>query len=113
MVEFYKPVVSTDEVVRQSIALAGKHVMFLQADWCGDCKAIKPFVQQIKDAVEATGATWFDADRDENLAVAQEQNLMGIPAFVLFEDGQQITHIGNGERLNPNDVLAWVQENVA
>ena len=113
MVEFYKPVVATDDVVRQNIAQAGKHVMFLQADWCGDCKAIKPFVQQIKDAVEATGATWLDADRDENLAVAQEQGLMGIPAFVLFEDGQQIAHIGNGERLNPNDVLAGVQATVA
>ena len=38
---------------------------------------------------------------------------MGIPAFVLFEGGEQVAHIGNGERLNPNDVLAWVTKNIA
>jgi len=37
---------------------------------------------------------------------------MGIPAFVLFEDGQQVAHIGNGERLNPKDVQNWINEHV-
>lgn len=111
--EFYKPVDHTDDEIKDLLAQPGKQVMFLQADWCGDCKAIKPFVKDIKEAVENAGASWFDADRDANLAIAQEQGLMGIPAFVLFEGGEQVAHIGNGERLNPNDVLAWVTKNIA
>lgn len=110
--QFYEPTANDDATIESVIKQPGKQVMFLQADWCGDCKAIKPFVQQFKDAVTDGGANWVDADRDVNLAIAQEQGLMGIPAFVLFEDGQQVAHIGNGERLNPKDVQIWINEYV-
>lgn len=110
--EFYQPELNDDETIRQEIAKPGKQVMFLQADWCGDCKAIKPFVKDIKKSVTSAGITWFDADRDANLAIAQEQGLMGIPAFVLFEDGKQVDHIGNGERLNPQQVMDWLAQSV-
>ena len=49
--EFYKPVNHTDDEIKDLLAQPGKQVMFLQADWCGDCKAIKPFVKDIKEAV--------------------------------------------------------------
>lgn len=110
--ELYKPEVVSDDAVRAVIGKEGKQVMFLTADWCGDCKAIKPFVQQIKDLTMSQGAGWVDADRDANIDIATEQGLRGIPAFVLFENGQQIDHIGNGERLNPKDVISWVQDTV-
>lgn len=58
------------------------------------------------------GAGWVDVDRDANIEIAKEQGLKGIPAFVLFEDGKQINHIGNGERLNPKQVTDWVDSNV-
>ena len=102
--QFYEPTTNDDATIEAVINQPGKQLMFLQADW--------PFVQQFKDAVIANGANWVDADRDANLAVAQEQGLMGIPAFVLFEDGQQVAHIGNGERLNPKDVQNWINEHV-
>ncbi len=110
--ELYKPEVVSDEAVHAVIDQPGKQMMFLTADWCGDCKAIKPFVQKIKDLATSKGAGWVDADRDANIDVATEQGLRGIPAFVLFEDGKQVAHIGNGERLNPNEVIRWVNETV-
>ena len=75
--QFYEPTANDDATIESVIKQPGKQVMFLQADWCGDCKAIKPFVQQFKDAVTDGGANWVDADRDANLAIAQEQGLMG------------------------------------
>jgi len=106
--EFYQPEVNSDQVVLDQMKQPGKQVMFLTADWCGDCKAIKPFVQQFKTQVEESGFGWIDADRDENLAIAKEQNLRGIPAFVLFEDGQQIKHIGDGQRLSPKEIESFL-----
>ncbi|MDN6900522.1 thioredoxin family protein [Oenococcus sicerae] len=106
---FYEPEVNNDDQVQQNIKAKGRHLMFLSADWCGDCKAIKPFVQNIKDEVAKT-ADWFDADRDANLAIAKAQGLRGIPAFVLFVDGRQVSHIGDGERLTPKQVLNWYQQ---
>ncbi|AZZ60548.1 thioredoxin family protein [Oenococcus sp. UCMA 16435] len=105
---FYEPETNTDDQLEKDIEAKGRNLMFLSADWCGDCKAIKPFVQNIKDQVSKT-ANWFDADRDVNLEVAKAQGLRGIPSFVLFQDGKQVSHIGDGERLTPKQVLDWYQ----
>ena len=70
--EFYQPELNDDETIRQEIAKPGKQVMFLQADWCGDCKAIKPFVKDIKKSVTSAGINWFDADRDAITAAAKQ-----------------------------------------
>lgn len=110
--EFYEPETNSDATILENIAKPGKQIMFLQADWCGDCKAIKPFVKDIKQLAIDLGANWFDADRDANIEIAKAQGLRGIPAFVLFEKGKQVSHIGNGERLNPNDVKTWLTENL-
>lgn len=104
----YQPVKNTNAVVRENIHKPGRNVMFLSADWCGDCRAIKPFIQNIKDTVSQT-ANWFDADRDDNLDVATAYNLRGIPSFVLFENGKEISRIGHGERLTPKQILDWYQ----
>lgn len=110
--QLYKPEVVSDDAVNAAINKPGRQVMFLTADWCGDCKAIKPFVQGIKDLATSDGAGWVDVDRDANIEVAKAQGLRGIPAFVLFEDGKQLKHIGNGERLSPKQVTDWVKENI-
>lgn len=109
---FYEATSHTDEEVESAIGADGKTIMFLQASWCGDCKVIKPFVQNFRDQVESKNVAWIDADRDENIEVALNQNLRGIPAFVLFEDGKQVDHIGNGERLSPVDIEAWLEANL-
>ncbi|GMA70152.1 thiol reductase thioredoxin [Leuconostoc litchii] len=104
----YEPTHNSNQVIEENINKPGRHVMFLSADWCGDCKAIKPFIQDIKNEVEQT-ASWFDADRDMNIEVATKYNMRGIPSFVLFENGQEISRIGHGERLTPKEILNWYQ----
>jgi len=39
--------------------------------------------------------------------------MRGIPSFVLFEDGQEVSRIGHGERLTPQQVLDWYQSTQA
>lgn len=108
--EFYQPSAHTDAQLEAALQDHDKVIVFLQADWCGDCKAIKPFVKDLRAFAEDKGAFWIDADRDANLAFAQQQGLRGIPAFILFEQGQQIDHIGNGERLAPQAVQKWLAD---
>ncbi|GAO99342.1 thioredoxin family protein [Fructobacillus ficulneus] len=96
----------TDEEIQSFIDQPGRQLMFLSADWCGDCKVIKPFVQNIKDEVTKS-AGWIDANRDDNLEVAKKYGLRGIPSFVLFIDGEKVDQIGHGERLAPKQVEDW------
>lgn len=108
----YEPTSHSDQFLEESINRSGRNLIFLSTEWCGDCRAIKPFVQDIKTEVVKT-ANWFDADRDDNIEVAKRYNLKGLPSFILFENGQEIDRIGHGERLNPKQVLDWYQATLA
>ncbi|MBS9335305.1 thioredoxin family protein [Fructobacillus sp. M1-13] len=108
----YQSQAHSNDELQQFINRPGRHLVFLSADWCGDCKVIKPFVQGIRDKVEES-ADWMDADRDENLDWASQFGLKGIPSFVLFENGQKINQIGHGERLTPKQIEDWYQQTLA
>ncbi|AZZ60154.1 thioredoxin family protein [Oenococcus sp. UCMA 16435] len=104
--EFYQPKIQDDESIRKEINGEGRHLMFLSATWCPECKMIKPFIRQIKNEVSQT-AEWFDVDRDANIKIAKEQNIHSMPKFVLYEDGKYITYYGDGQALKEADVLTW------
>ena len=108
MTDFKKA--NTDATITQLIVDSPRAVLFLSAEWCGDCRVLDPFLPELCDTISQT-ATWVSADRDDNLAVAQEYKLRGIPAFVLFENGKEITRLGTGQRLTPQEILAWYQDN--
>ncbi|GAP03123.1 thiol-disulfide isomerase or thioredoxin [Fructobacillus pseudoficulneus] len=108
----YQPEKHTNDEIQAFIDQPGRQLMFLSADWCGDCKVIKPFVQGIKDEVSKT-AGWIDADRDDNLDLATNYGLRGIPSFVLFEDGKKVDQIGHGERLTPKQITDWYEATLA
>lgn len=107
----YQPTHNTDMTIENHIQSKGRHILFLSADWCGDCRAIKPFVQDMKDTITKT-SSWIDADRDDNLALATAHNMRGIPSFVLFQDGEELSRIGHGERLTPKQILDWYQTTI-
>ena len=58
------------------------------APWCGPCKAIGPSIEQL--AGEYAGkARVFKVDVDENPDLAQQYNVMSIPALLLFKGGKE------------------------
>lgn len=57
------------------------------ADWCGPCKMIAPVVEQI--AAEYAGKVKVGKiNVDENQKVAQKYNIMSIPTFLVFKNGE-------------------------
>ncbi|MBF0786724.1 MULTISPECIES: thioredoxin family protein [unclassified Streptococcus] len=85
----------------------GKQVFFFSAEWCGDCRYIKPFLSEIEAANPEF--QFVLVDRDEYLEVAQEWNVFGIPSLVVLEKGKEIGRFVNRERKTKqeiNDFLA-------
>jgi thioredoxin 1 len=57
------------------------------APWCTPCRAMAPAVEAI--ASEYTGrAKVGKLNVDDNLSLAGQYNIRGIPALLLFKDGQ-------------------------
>jgi thioredoxin 1 len=56
------------------------------ADWCGPCKMMAPTVEELASEVETTVVK---INVEEVPPVAARYDVKSIPAFVVFEDGEE------------------------
>lgn len=84
----------------------GKYMLFFTADWCPDCRFIKPAMPAIE--AEYSEYTFLMVDRDENIDLAGEMGIMGIPSFVAYSDGQEIGRFNNGDRKTKAEVENFI-----
>ncbi|MCB0097272.1 MAG: thioredoxin [Caldilineaceae bacterium] len=62
------------------------------AEWCGPCKMIAPVLDEI--ATELNGKlTIGKINVDEEQSTMMAYGIMGIPALLLFKDGELVTRI--------------------
>ena len=59
------------------------------AVWCGPCKAIAPYVEQL--AADYRGKALFGkVNIDENMALAEEYEVSSIPTLMVFKGGKML-----------------------
>ncbi len=64
------------------------------APWCGPCKAMNPILDELTKDYEGKVA-FFKMNVDENSETPQQFNVMSIPTFILFKNGEAVdTFIG-------------------
>lgn len=85
---------------------SGKYMLFFSADWCPDCRFIKPAMPEIE--AEYGDYTFLAVDRDENIDLAAEMNIFGIPSFVAFENGEEIGRLVNKDRKTKQEVETFI-----
>lgn len=91
----------TQDELNQKIA-SGKYVLFFTADWCPDCNFIKPAMPEIEK--DFSDYHFLLVDRDENIDLAADLGIMGIPSFVVYKDGQEIGRLVNKDRKTKEEV---------
>lgn len=80
----------------------GKYVLFFTADWCPDCRFIKPAMPEIEE--EFSDFDFIQVDRDENIDLCQELDVYGIPSFIVYEDGKEVDRFVNKDRKTKKEV---------
>ena len=68
-----------------NIPKEGKVIVDFYADWCGPCKKISPYFEELKG--KFPNVTFLKCNIDENQELARSLNIQSIPAFILFVDG--------------------------
>ena len=58
------------------------------ADWCGPCKMIGPYLEELADEY-AGKVTIAKLNVDQNSVTPSQFGVRGIPTMILFENGQQ------------------------
>lgn len=80
----------------------GRVVLEFSAAWCPDCRFLDPFLPAIEK--DFSDSKFYKIDRDGSIDVAKKLNIMGIPSFVVYQDGQEIGRLVNKDRKTKDEV---------
>ncbi|MCU5747083.1 thioredoxin family protein [Staphylococcus sp. SQ8-PEA] len=102
-----KPLNTKDEFT-QTINGDQPVIVKFEADWCPDCKAmdmwIDPIVEKYNDY------EWYVVNRDELEDVASENDVMGIPSILVFQNGDKLAHLHSANAKSPEQVEDFLAE---
>lgn len=77
------------------------------ADWCGPCKMIAPFLEEIA-LREDLRVVKVDVDKSSGLA--ERYGVRGIPTILLFKNNEIIaTRVGAGSK---SVIESWINSNI-
>lgn len=98
----------TDANVKEIIASGKPVVIDFWATWCGPCKAIGPFIDELAQQYEGQVVIGkYNVDEENDLAV--EYRVMSIPTLLFFKDGKK-TDIRLAGSQSKKDIEAKIQE---
>lgn len=63
-------------------------LLHFTAEWCQPCKMMKPIIRQVLD--ENPDIEYITIDIDENPETAKDHGIMGVPAFITFDDNDRV-----------------------
>lgn len=88
----------------------GFHVFMFTTKWCGDCIYIKPFLPSIEN--QFSNMNFYELDRDDCLDLAREMDILGIPSFVCYKDGKEISRFVSSLRKTKEEIVAYLEKTV-
>ena len=75
------------------------------ATWCGPCKMMSPIVEEIEKEMEGK-VNVYKIDTDEATDLAMQYNIMSIPTFLIFKNGEVVnTVVGMKDKQELLDLL--------
>jgi thioredoxin 1 len=79
-------------------------VVDFYADWCGPCRVIAPFLEEIQ---KEDGIEMWKVNIDDNPDIASQYNVMSIPTLLIFKNGKTISaNVGATSKARIKD---WVK----
>ena len=102
-----KPTAVTDSNFEAQVLRAkGPVLVDFWAEWCGPCKMIAPFLEDLA-ADKAGELTVAKVNVDENPLAPTKYRVQGIPTMILFKDGRvAATKVG---ALPKSKLYEWVE----
>ncbi len=81
--------IQSEAAFHEEIASAKPTVAVFKASWCPDCRFIEPFMPEVEEAY-ADRLRFIEVDRDEFADLCDRYNVLGIPSFIAFRQGEEL-----------------------
>jgi thioredoxin-like negative regulator of GroEL len=103
--------IHSEEAFREQIAGAKPTVAVFKADWCKDCHFIEPFMPDLVKQYEDR-LSFVQVDRDELPDLCSELNILGIPSFIVFREGQELTRFVSKLRKSREEIEQFLDRSL-
>lgn len=103
--------VSTEQEFRSIIEEPGTTIAVFKAVWCKDCHFIEPFMPEL-EAQYKESIRFIEVDRDELPDMCSELNILGIPSFIAFSNGQELIRFVSKLRKTKEEIMQFLDRAV-
>ncbi len=66
------------------------------AEWCGPCRAMAPVIEALAEELDASKIKIGKMNVDQNQTTPGQYNILSIPTFLLFKNGQVVEQLVGG-----------------
>ena len=81
------------------------------AVWCGPCQMMSPIVEAMAKEYEGKNIKIGKCNVDENPEIAGKYNIMSIPSFLVFKNGEAVDQVVGG--VQKEKLLAMVDKQLS
>ncbi|MDU6733088.1 MAG: thioredoxin family protein, partial [Staphylococcus epidermidis] len=80
------------------------------ADWCPDCKVIEPELPQLEEKYPSF--KFVSVDRDQFIDICVQNDILGIPSFLIFKEGQLLGSYIGKERKSIDQIDQFLSQHI-
>jgi thioredoxin-like negative regulator of GroEL len=80
----------------QEAVAEGNHVVEFVASWCVDCKKMAAYLPDLEGKY-GQSFQFAQLDVDDDREVAEQYDVKGVPAFLVFQNGQETGRLKSKE----------------
>lgn len=87
-------------------AIQGQSLMVFSTTWCPDCHFLKTFID---DLVQNNPKwTFYYIDRDKMIDLCVDLEILGIPSFIAYRDGQEVSRFVSKARKTQEEIQTFI-----
>ena len=89
-------------------AIQGQSMLVFSTTWCPDCHFLKTFIDDL--VKQNPQWTFYYVDRDEMVDLCVDLEIMGIPSFIAYKNGKEVSRYVDKLRKTQQQIQEFIDQ---